>query len=1099
MSEDGRVTIETGLDMSGLKKDIEGLKQVFKSSGMEASLNTLKSAVKEVDKSVDELEKSTGKTARTLKSDLSGASRGASQDLDKIEKASKDASKELNTLGKTGSDVASLLKKGFAAIGVTKVLGWLKDGIAGVAEATGSYANVLRGASTLFGEVQVDMGQLGADMLKLSNDVKINSDELGAALYSALSAGIQPTEDMNEALGFLESSAKTAKGGFTDVNTVVGATASTLNAYGLAVEEADRIQGILMQTQNKGITTVGELGESLSQVVPTAAAFGVEFEQVGAALATMTASGTKTAQATTSLNSMLAELGKDGQVAAKNLKAAADAAGLGEVNFQGLIDEGYSIADILLVMQQYAESNGQTLLDMFGSVEAGRAALQLASGDAEKFKVNLEAMGNTSGLVDSAFETMTTGVDEFRLAIDNAKKKIGLEFAPGIDEVAGKLADMINKLTGNKTAADDLETALQNVSGATDAYRTAQELAKTATDETTQAMLDQSAIAYRSSMDDMMNTYDKTLGSIMQTEAALRLLEDQKATSENSLDQLARNLGVTRSELADLRAEGKMSWGDKDWFDVAAASLTRINGRIAELSVSLDTMHGQVNSFEYDTAMAVRKGLIDIESIKLANYDLYKAIDKVNSGLDEGKIAEEEFLSIYSDDGDILKARIDTLTWERNQVEEGSEAYYKLTGQIEAVTAAYKKLNKEAGKASGKKGSSGNSGSSGSEDGGSGGSGSSDSVVVPGISVSSSSAKSTLDKINDIYDSVNAQLSAVSREEELFGATAETSARKVNILKQGMIDVSAYGSEAESELEAFAFVLDILNSKAPETKDFIDDMCDYFKDLDGFATDAANTFGNTLVAGFKALGKEVGNSFQKIKDLEEDIADANDDLVDKQDELLDAQEELNDAKARGNEDDIEAAEKKIASLEAEIEGINAVIKAKGDEKKSVESGETAWKAFGRTALSALAQVLYGVGAQLAAEAVLRAIALDWAGAGIATAGSVAAIAAGVGLDAAAGAFEKGGIVPQKAGVPSTGDKHIARVNPGELILNEAQQNNLADQIRAARMSMDDVTSTPLGRSIIVNLAGSHIYGLDEPAVGRAIYENIRTLASEGVL
>lgn len=68
---------------------------------------------------------------------------------------------------------------------------------------------------------------------------------------------------------FLEKSAQLAKSGFTDVDTAVSATAKVLNAYKMDVSETDKVHKILMQTQNKGITTVGELGSVLAQVTPT--------------------------------------------------------------------------------------------------------------------------------------------------------------------------------------------------------------------------------------------------------------------------------------------------------------------------------------------------------------------------------------------------------------------------------------------------------------------------------------------------------------------------------------------------------------------------------------------------------------------------------------------------------------------------------------------------------------------------------------------------------------------------------------------------------------------------------------------------------------
>ena len=160
-------------------------------------------------------------------------------------------------------------------------------------------------ASTLFGDAQVDMAQYQGKMLELSNKTGLAASELGNTMYDALSAGIPASDDMSESLGFLEKNSKLAKAGFTDINTATTATAKVLNAYKMDVSETDRIHKVLMQTQNKGITTVNELGSVLSQVTPTASAMGVSFEQVGAALAGMTAQGTPTAQATTQLLSLI--------------------------------------------------------------------------------------------------------------------------------------------------------------------------------------------------------------------------------------------------------------------------------------------------------------------------------------------------------------------------------------------------------------------------------------------------------------------------------------------------------------------------------------------------------------------------------------------------------------------------------------------------------------------------------------------------------------------------------------------------------------------------------------------------------------------------
>ena len=100
-------------------------------------------------------------------------------------------------------------------------------------------------------------------------------------------------------------------------------------------------------------------------------------------------------------------MGKQGQTGAKGLTEAAKAAGLGKKNFQDLIDEGWTIADILTLMSEYADKTDKTLIDMFGSIEAGRTALQLAGENAGRFADNLEAMNNTEGLFPPQSPTNT--------------------------------------------------------------------------------------------------------------------------------------------------------------------------------------------------------------------------------------------------------------------------------------------------------------------------------------------------------------------------------------------------------------------------------------------------------------------------------------------------------------------------------------------------------------------------------------------------------------------------------------------------------------------------------------------------------------------
>ena len=269
---------------------------------------------------------------------------------------------------------------------------------------------------------------------------------------------------MSEALSFLDSSAKLAKSGFTDINTAVEASAKVLNAYRMGTEETDRVQKVMMQTQNLGIVTVGELGSVLAQVTPTAAAFGVSFEQVGASLATMTAQGTPAAQATTQLNGILSELGKSGTAASKNLEAAAENSEYAGMSFQQMMEQGVPLNEILDMMSDYAEENGKSLLDMFSSVEAGRGALSIAGESSGIFADNLASMSTESDVVGEALEKVsdTSGAKFEKLmnSLKNTAIRLFEAFSPVIDELLPILTDLLEELTPILEPVVDIVVAL---------------------------------------------------------------------------------------------------------------------------------------------------------------------------------------------------------------------------------------------------------------------------------------------------------------------------------------------------------------------------------------------------------------------------------------------------------------------------------------------------------------------------------------------------------------------------------------------------------------------------------------------------------------
>jgi hypothetical protein len=146
-----------------------------------------------------------------------------------------------------------------------------------------------------------------------------------------------------------------------------------------------------------GKTTFEELSASLFNVGPAAAAAGVSFEEVNAAIATMTAAGVPTAQATTQIRAAMVGLQKP----SKELDAIFQALGYDSAQL-AIESEGLGFA-LDAVKDASNGSNGQ-LQTLLGSVEAVSAVNILAGTGAGKFADELERQNDAAGSVQDAFD-----------------------------------------------------------------------------------------------------------------------------------------------------------------------------------------------------------------------------------------------------------------------------------------------------------------------------------------------------------------------------------------------------------------------------------------------------------------------------------------------------------------------------------------------------------------------------------------------------------------------------------------------------------------------------------------------------------------------
>lgn len=280
-----------------------------------------------------------------------------------------------------------------------------------------AYQKQLGMVNTLLKVSRDELNKYGDEFERLSLKTGASKTEIANAAYQALSSGV----GKGDLIGFLETASKTAIAGQATVEQSVGTITSIINAYKMEMSEAGKVADWLLTIQNEGVTTVRELGDQLGDVTSISAALGVSLNDVGGAIAQMTVNGNNTAKTITMLKSMLSELSKEGQMAADNFEK------LSGQSFTEFIANGGTLQEAMIKMEEYAKKSNKSVVDLFSSVEAGSAALNLTGINAENFANKLEKVASSSGELETAYRTATDNIqsewEKLVIAMDNRWSK----------------------------------------------------------------------------------------------------------------------------------------------------------------------------------------------------------------------------------------------------------------------------------------------------------------------------------------------------------------------------------------------------------------------------------------------------------------------------------------------------------------------------------------------------------------------------------------------------------------------------------------------------------------------------------------------------
>lgn len=297
--------------------------------------------------------------------------------------------------------------QGVQALGaVSNAVGQLNGTLQDITADSRAFGAAMRVANTMAGKNAEGFAKLKNQVAELAKNVPVARDELANGLYQVVSNSVPEDNWLN----FLNKSAKASVGGVADLGGVVKVTSTVIKNYGLAWDAAESVQDKIQLTAKNGVTSFEQLAQALPRVTANASTLGVSVDELLASFATLTGVSGNTNEVATQMAAIFTALVKPSSEATEmaekmgiEFNAASIKAAGGLRNFLTQLDAS---------VKEYAAANGvleqEVYAKLFGSAESLRALTPLTNQLAEKFSENVDAMANSAGTINAAYNEMSS-------------------------------------------------------------------------------------------------------------------------------------------------------------------------------------------------------------------------------------------------------------------------------------------------------------------------------------------------------------------------------------------------------------------------------------------------------------------------------------------------------------------------------------------------------------------------------------------------------------------------------------------------------------------------------------------------------------------
>ncbi len=295
---------------------------------------------------------------------------------------------------------------------------------------------------SLVGIASDDVKKMGETAKKMAVDTGKSANEAAEALFFITSAGLKGAD----ATDTLNASLKASAVGLGETKVIADLATSAMNAYGVENLNASASTDIMVAAVREGKLEASALAGAMGGVIPLASNMGVGFDEVGAAMAAMSRTGTGAAEGATQLTAILASIKKPTDGAVQALAKM----GLSTEDVQKSLSEDGLLAT-LEMLQSGLKQTGQDTTAIFPNIRALKGVLDLTGAGVESTRQIFDSLSNTMGATDEAFQkTSQSASFQFTKGMETMKSsllEIGQIILPAVVKGVTKFTEFIKGLT----------------------------------------------------------------------------------------------------------------------------------------------------------------------------------------------------------------------------------------------------------------------------------------------------------------------------------------------------------------------------------------------------------------------------------------------------------------------------------------------------------------------------------------------------------------------------------------------------------------------------------------------------------------------------